>query len=44
MIKFLKNWLWRSQMNQIERYLAESHDLVELERRQQDLARKGIWV
>jgi len=43
-IKFLKNWIYRSQMSQIERYLAQSHDLVELERRQQELARKGIWV
>ena len=33
-----------NRRNAIEKYLSESQDLVELERRQQDLARKGIWV
>ncbi len=36
--------LRRNRMSDIERYLASSHDLVELERRQQALARKGIWL
>lgn len=44
MIKTIKNWLKRSQMSQIEKYLASSEDLVELERRQKELLRKGIWV
>ena len=44
MIKFLKMLLVRDRKSQIEKYLASSSDLVELERRQQELARKGIWV
>jgi len=31
-------------MLMIEKYLAESTDLVDLEQRQQQLARKGIWL
>ena len=31
-------------MLMIEKYLAESSDLVDLEQRQQQLARKGIWL
>jgi len=42
MIKFLKKLFKPS--NPIEDYLAESEDLVELERRQRDLQRKGIWI
>lgn len=44
MIKFIKMLLVRDRMSQVEKYLASSSDLVELERRQQELARKGIWV
>ena len=44
MIKFIKMLFVRDRMSQVEKYLASSSDLVELERRQQELARKGIWV
>ena len=39
---FLKWWSTRD-VRRIESYLAASTDLVELERRQQMLARKGIY-
>ena len=39
---FLKWWTTRD-IRRIENYLAASTDLVELERRQQMLARKGIY-
>ena len=42
MIKFLKMLLVRDRKSQIGKYLASSSDLVELERRQQELARKGF--
>ena len=38
---FLK-W-WNTRHIRAENYLAKSHDLVDLERRQQELARKGIY-
>ncbi len=44
MFRLLKMFFVRDRLNPIEKYLAESSDLVELERRQQNLARKGIWV
>jgi hypothetical protein len=44
MFKLFKRFLTRDKMSQAERYLANSCDLVELERRQQELARKGIYV
>jgi len=44
MLKRIKSFFKNSRMNAIEEYLAKSEDLVELERRQQELARKGIWV
>lgn len=31
-------------MSEVDRYLANSVDLVDLERRQQELIRKGIWL
>lgn len=37
------NWFF-SRPSQAEKYLAQSSDLVELERRQQELQRKGIWL
>jgi hypothetical protein len=39
---FIKWWSTRD-VRRIESYLASSTDLVELERRQQMLARKGIY-
>ena len=42
MKSFLKWWNTRN-IRAIENYLASSTDLVELERRQQMLARKGIY-
>ena len=42
MKSFLKWWNTRDKRT-IENYLAASTDLVELERRQQMLARKGIY-
>lgn len=39
---FFTNSLQRQQ-NAVERYLAQSVDLVDLERRQKELARKGIY-
>lgn len=44
MSKIINFLFGRSRRDSVERYLAESQDLVELERRQQDLARRGIWV
>ena len=42
MKKILKWWNTR-HIRAVEEYLAKSHDLVDLERRQQELARKGIY-
>ena len=42
MKKFL-NWWNTRRSRAIEEYLAKSVDLVDLERRQQELARKGIY-
>jgi len=44
MIKFLKNLYNKKRMTRVEKYLAESKDLVELERRQKELQYKGIWI
>ena len=44
MINAFKLWWKRSQMTQIEKYLSESHDLVDLEQRQKRLQRAGIWL
>jgi len=38
------NQLFPSHQSKIERYLAESENLVDLENRQRELARKGIWI
>lgn len=43
MTKLLNFLLNRNSMTAIERYLADSTDLVELERRQRELARRGIY-
>ena len=43
MIKLFKLLLTRNNRPAVERYLADSTDLVELERRQRELARKGIY-
>lgn len=40
----LLNFSFNSRQQQVENYLAKSHDLVELESRQRELARRGIWV
>ena len=43
MIKSIVKW-WNTRRHRaIDEYLAKSHDLVDLERRQQELARKGIY-
>jgi hypothetical protein len=42
MKKILKWWNTR-HIRAVESYLAKSHDLIDLERRQQELARKGIY-
>ena len=44
MINAIKKWWKQIRQDPIERYLANSSDLVELERRQKELLRKGIWV
>jgi len=44
MIKLFKLWWKRSQMSQVEKYLSESVDLVDLESRQKTLQRRGIWL
>ena len=44
MIKLLQRWWAKSRMSPVERYLANSSDLVELEARQKNLMRKGIWI
>ena len=36
--------IFPSHQTKIEQYLAESDNLVELERRQKELQRKGIWI
>ena len=43
-IQKLKELYTKSKMSPVEKYLSESEDLVELERRQRSLQRKGIWV
>jgi len=44
MFKMFKLWWTRSQMSQIEKYLSESEDMVDLEQRQKRLQRRGIWL
>ena len=45
MIKAIVNWLRKSQMDPVEKYLAQSTDLVDLERRQKELMFKGkYWI
>jgi hypothetical protein len=44
MIKSLKLWWKRSTMSSVERYLSESVDMVDLERRQKRLQHKGFKV
>lgn len=44
MLKLLKRWWSKGRMTPVERYLADSCDLVELEQRQKNLMRKGIWI
>lgn len=44
-IKAFVNWLRKSQMDPVEKYLSESTDLVDLERRQRELMFKGkYWI
>ena len=44
-IKAIVNWLRKSQMDPVEKYLAQSTDLVDLERRQKELMFKGkYWI
>jgi len=43
MIKSIVKWWSTRRHRAIDEYLAKSHDLVDLERRQQELARKGIY-
>jgi len=42
MISLFKKWWKTTRMSPIERYLAQSTDLVELERRQRQLMLKGF--
>jgi len=42
-MKKILNWWNTRRLRAIEDYLAKSVDLVDLERRQQELARKGIY-
>ena len=44
MLKSIAKWWKKTQMSPIEKYLAESQDMVDLEQRQQRLQRKGIWL
>lgn len=46
MIKYVKSFLLRAfkPVDPVEAYLSQSEDLVDLERRQKELQRKGIWV
>ena len=43
MLKLFRLWMNRSRMSDVERYLSNSSDLVDLEQRQQSLARKGVY-
>jgi hypothetical protein len=43
-IKAIKQWWVNLNKDPIEKYLSESVDLVDLENRQRDLQRKGIWI
>jgi len=44
MVQLIKNFFTKRRETEVERYLAQSVDLVDLERRQQELIRKGIWL
>jgi hypothetical protein len=44
MIRIVKNWWTKVKMDPIEKWLASSHDLVELEQRQKRLINKGKWI
>jgi len=44
MIGFFKAWMKSISQTPAEKYLAQSHDLCELELRMKELRRKGIWL
>jgi|TARA_X000000950_G_C13899454_1_gene654322 hypothetical protein len=44
MIKIIKNWWTDLKRDPIEKWLAASNDLVELEQRQKRLINKGKWI
>lgn len=44
MIKLFKTLMKRMSQDPVERYLAESEDLVDLENRIKSLRYKGIWI
>lgn len=43
-IKLFKMLMERMSQDPVERYLAESEDLADLESRMKSLRQKGIWV
>lgn len=44
MIKLFKTLMKKMSQDPVERYLAESEDLVDLENRMKTLRHKGIWI
>ena len=45
MIKAIINWFTKKSMDPVEKYLSQSTDLVDLERRQRELMFKGkYWI
>ena len=44
MIKLFKTLMKKMSQDSVERYLAESEDLIDLENRMKALRHKGIWI
>ena len=44
-IKAIINWFFKPRLDPVEKYLSQSTDLVDLERRQRELMFKGkYWI
>jgi len=44
MLSKIIKFLFKTEQDKINEYLASSENLVELERRQKKLQQKGIWI
>lgn len=44
MVNFFKSWIAKHQMTQMERYLSQSVDRADLERREKQLKYTGFYI